>query len=147
TTGVQTGACNMAGISATVAAAPDDFAVLCGNAAIFYPALAMGAAGGVLAVACIAPTACVELFEAAAAGNHARARELQRRIAPVSQIVTAGFGVSGLKAALQLAGYKGGYPRLPLLPESQADKLRIGRAMLESGLFPTLQSLTVGAHD
>jgi len=145
--GVKDSAGNMAAISATVAAAPDDFAVLCGNAGIFYPALAMGAAGGVLAVACIAPAACVELFEAAASGNHARARELQGRIAPVSQIITAGLGVAGLKAALQLAGYRGGYPRLPLLPLGQADKLRVSRAMLESGLFPTLQSLTVGAHD
>src|SRR5215831_4288677 len=114
--GVKDSAGNMAAISATVAATPRQFAVLCGNAGIFYPALTMGAAGGVLAVACIAPAACVELFEAATTGNHALARELQGRIAPVSQIITAGLGVAGLKAALQLAGYRGGYPRLPLLP-------------------------------
>lgn len=145
--GVKDSAGNMAAISATVAGTPDDFAVLCGNAAIFYPALAMGAAGAVLAVACIAPVACVELFGAVASGNHARARELQRRIAPVSQIVTAGLGVPGLKAALRLAGYRGGYPRLPLLSLGQAEALRIGQVMLNSGLFPNMHSATVGAHD
>jgi 4-hydroxy-2-oxoglutarate aldolase len=145
--GVKDSAGNMAAISATVAAAPDGFSVLCGNAGIFYPALAMGAAGGVLAVACIAPAACVELFKAATSGNHARARELQRRIAPVSQVITAGMGVPGLKAALRLAGYEGGYPRRPLLALSEVDALKIRGVMIESGLFPNLQSVTVGAHD
>ena len=145
--GVKDSAGNMAAIAATVAAAIEGFAVLCGNAGIFYPALAMGAAGGVLAVACIAPSACVELFNAAKAGNNARACELQRKIAPVSQVITAGMGVPGLKAALGLAGYKGGYPRCPLLPLTETDKLKIRRVMIESGLFPALQSATVGAHD
>ena len=145
--GVKDSAGNMAAISATVAATPGDFAVLCGNAGIFYPALVMGAAGAVLAVACIAPAACVELFKAAASGNHARARELQTKIAPVSQIITAGLGVPGLKAALELAGYKGGYPRAPLQPVGEAEVLRIKKFMQESGLFPALQSSMVGAHD
>jgi len=145
--GVKDSAGNMAAISATVAASTDGFAVLCGNAGIFYPALVMGASGGVLAMACVAPAACVELFDAAAAGNHARARELQRRIAPVSQIITAGLGVAGLKAALTLAGYRGGYPRRPLLPVGEAETLKIRQVMLESGLFPSLYSATVGAHD
>jgi 4-hydroxy-2-oxoglutarate aldolase len=145
--GVKDSAGNMGAISATIAAAPDGFSVFCGNAGIFYPALAMGAAGGVLAIACIAPAACVELFKAAASGNHARARDLQRRIAPVSQMITAGMGVPGLKAALRLAGYEGGYPRRPLLALPEADALKIRRVMMESGLFPNLQSVTVGAHD
>ena len=145
--GVKDSAGNMAAISATVASTSDDFAVLCGNAGIFYPALLMGASGAVLAVACLAATACVEIFEAAMSGDHGRARELQRRIAPVSQIITAGLGVPGLKAALGLAGYRGGYPRAPLLPVGEAEELKIKRVMLESGLFPSLQAATGGAHD
>jgi 4-hydroxy-2-oxoglutarate aldolase len=145
--GVKDSAGNMAAISATAAAVPDDFAVLCGNAGSFYPALVMGASGAVLAVACIAPRACVEIFEAARSGDHQRARELQRRIAPLSQMITAGLGVPGLKAALGLSGYRGGYPRAPLLPLGDAETLKIRRVMLESGLFPSLQSATVGAHD
>src|SRR5215471_17729089 len=145
--GVKDSAGNMAAIAATIAAAVEGFAVLCGNAGIFYPALAMGAAGGVLAVACIAPSACVELFNAAKSGNNARACELQRKIATVSRVITAGMGVPGLKAALGLAGYKGGYPRCPLLPLTETDKLKIRRVMIESGLFPALQSAMVGAHD
>jgi 4-hydroxy-2-oxoglutarate aldolase len=145
--GVKDSAGNMAAISATAAATPDGFSVLCGNAGIFYPALVMGVSGAVLAVACIAPAACVEIFESATSGNHERARELQRRIAPVSQIITAGLGVPGLKAALSLAGYRGGYPRAPLMPVAEAETLKIRRVMAESGLFPSLQSATVGAHD
>jgi 4-hydroxy-2-oxoglutarate aldolase len=145
--GVKDSAGNMAAISASAAATSDDFAVLCGNAGIFYPALLMGASGAVLAVACIAPAACVEIYDAARRRDHGRARELQRKIGPVSQIITAGLGVPGLKAALRLAGYQGGYPRAPLLPLGEAETLKIKRVMLESGLFPSLQSAAVGAHD
>jgi len=145
--GVKDSAGNMAAISSTVAATPSGFSVLCGNAAIFYPALLMGASGAVLAVACIAPSACVEIFEAAKSGSHDRARDLQLKIAPVSQIVTAGLGVPGLKAALSLAGFNGGYPRAPLLPVGENEALRIKHAMTESGLFQSLRPAMVGAHD
>jgi 4-hydroxy-2-oxoglutarate aldolase len=145
--GVKDSAGNMAAIASTIAATSDGFSVFCGNAGIFYPALAMGAAGGVLAVACIAPVACVELFAAAKSGDNARARDLQRKIAPVSQMITAGLGVPGLKAALGLAGYKGGHPRRPLMALPESDTLKIRQVMIESGLFPALQSATVGAHD
>jgi len=33
---------------------------------------------------------------------------------PIATAVTTGYGVPGLKAALQLAGYVGGSPRPPL---------------------------------
>ena len=35
---------------------------------------------------------------------------------PVNLAITSRFGVSGLKAALEMLGYYGGDPRLPLLP-------------------------------
>ncbi|HYK90955.1 MAG TPA: hypothetical protein VE398_19440, partial [Acidobacteriota bacterium] len=42
----------------------------------------------------------------------------QARLAPPAAAVTTQFGVPGLKAAMELLGYCGGYPRLPLLPLS-----------------------------
>ena len=90
------------------------FAVLAGSAPAFYAALCLGASGAILAAACVVPRACVALFEAYQRGDHAEARELQRRILPIAAAVTSGFGVPGLKAALDLAGYRGGMPRSPL---------------------------------
>ena len=90
------------------------FAVLAGSAPSFYAALCLGARGAILAAACVLPRACVALLDAFQRGAHDEARELQRRILPVAAAVTSGFGVPGLKAALDLTGYTGGAPRPPL---------------------------------
>ena len=96
------------------AAAGHEFAVIAGSAPSFYAAMCLGARGGILAAACIVPRLCVRLFDAFNAGDHATARDLQRRLIPIATAVTTGYGVPGLKAALQLAGYVGGSPRPPL---------------------------------
>jgi 4-hydroxy-tetrahydrodipicolinate synthase len=125
----------MGAISETIRLAPDGFAVMVGNGGIVYPSLALGARGAILGVACAAPRACVELYEATKAGNHSRARELQNRIAPLSNIVTAGLSVPGLKTAMGMLGLAGGFPRAPLSPSSSADKEKIKAVIRKTGLF------------
>ncbi len=100
------------------AARGEAFTVLAGSAPGFYAALCLGAGGAILAAACILPRACVALHDAFKRGAHDEARELQRRILPVAAAVTSGFGVPGLKAALDLTGFTGGAPRPPLAPAS-----------------------------
>ncbi len=100
------------------AAAGSSFSVLVGAAPGMYPALCVGAAGAIVAVACVLPELCVELYSHARTGRHAEARALQRRLTPLGRLVTTTHGVPGLKAALDLAGYRGGEPRPPLLPVS-----------------------------
>lgn len=92
----------------------EDFAVLAGSAPGFYAALCLGARGAILAAACIVPRACVALYDAFERGAHEEARDLQRRMLPIAAAVTSGFGVPGLKAALDLTGFVGGPPRPPL---------------------------------
>jgi len=95
---------------------PASFAVLCGSAPVLYPALCLGAAGGVVAVACCAPRPAAALFRAFEAGDHASARRIQEAITPLAAAVTATHGVAGLKAAMTAAGLAGGQVRSPLLP-------------------------------
>lgn len=115
--GIKETSVDAAQIAAYVDASRDqDFAVLAGSAPSFYAALCLGAKGAILAAACIVPAACVALFDAFTRGDLVTARDLQRRILPIAQAVTSGFGVAGLKTALELTGYVGGPPRLPLLP-------------------------------
>lgn len=113
------------------ASAGQDFAVLAGSAAGFYPALCLGARGAILAAACVVPRLCVQLFDAFNRGDLANARELQRRLIPIALAVTSGHGVPGLKAAMQLAGYTGGKPRPPLSPVSD-DAVAMLRGALAS---------------
>lgn len=137
--GVKDSAGNMGAISETIRRSPASFQVMVGNGGILFPSLMMGATGAVLAIACAAPRACVELYRAVKAGDHRRGRELQNRIAPLSHIVTAGLGVPGLKAAMEMLGLSGGQPRAPLVPVSSAEQERIKAVIRETGLFPEIE--------
>jgi 4-hydroxy-2-oxoglutarate aldolase len=137
--GVKDSAGNIGAISETIRRSPEGFAVMAGNGGVFFPSLMMNASGAVLAVACAAPRACVELYSSVKSGNYARARELQNRIGPLSVAVTATFGVAGLKVAMELAGFVGGSPRSPLLPLGAAEVDRIKAVMRETGLFPAME--------
>jgi 4-hydroxy-2-oxoglutarate aldolase len=99
-----------------LAKAPPPFSVLSGSAPTLYPSFAIGAPGAVVAIAGLVPDMVVRLFDLVQQGAHAEAAELQRRLTPLAQAVGSRFGVPGLKAALDLHGYRGGEPRLPLLP-------------------------------
>jgi dihydrodipicolinate synthase/N-acetylneuraminate lyase len=127
--GIKETGSDAAQVGAFVDAAAPSFSVIAGSAPPFYPALCMGAVGGILAVACVVPEICVQLFQHFRAGRHAEARELQRRITPLARLVTTEYGVPGLKAAMTMAGYRAGMPRLPLTPAS-GDALNQIRAAL-----------------
>lgn len=116
-----------------VAETPERFQVACGSAPVIYPALCSGATAGILAVACCAPAPVVALHAAFARGDHDTARRLQRALTPLATAVGAAHGVAGLKAAMDLAGFRGGDPRAPLLPASPAarDELRALLARLD----------------
>jgi 4-hydroxy-2-oxoglutarate aldolase len=89
--------------------------MLAGSGTVFYPDLCLGAVGGILAVAAVVPEICLRILKAVREDRHDVARQLQKDMATLARLVTSGFGVPGLKAALDLAGYKGGEPRAPLV--------------------------------
>jgi len=99
-----------------LASVPAGFEVACGNAPVFYPALCVGAWGGILAVANCAPGAVLKLYRAFTAGDHTAARRLQDALAPLATAVTVTHGVAGLKLTMGLVGLRGGTVRAPLLP-------------------------------
>jgi 4-hydroxy-2-oxoglutarate aldolase len=101
---------------------PAKFPVLAGAAATLFPAMAAGARGGIIAVACAAPRAALALYRAFAAGDYQRANTIQRIVAPAAGAVTGKHGIAGLKGAMDLEGLDGGLPRRPLLPLKQAQR-------------------------
>jgi len=107
------------------------FQVLAGLAQKFHPALDAGAVGGVLAFACPAPTACYEIYAAWKEGDAGLARLKQERISASSIRVASELGIPGLKYALDLNGYYGGPPRLPLLPLTSDLKAEVEKLMAD----------------
>ncbi len=110
---------------------PKGFALFAGHASTLYAALSAGARGGILAAACAAPRLCVEIHRAFEAGDDARARALQSALLPVARAVTTRYGVGGLKAALDLSGYKGGPVRAPLRAPDEDGRREIARLLEE----------------
>ncbi|HYR44542.1 MAG TPA: dihydrodipicolinate synthase family protein [Terriglobia bacterium] len=100
----------------------DKFNVLAGAAPTLFPAMAAGARGGIVAVACAAPKAALALYRAFAAGDYKKAGLIQRIIAPAAGAVTEKYGIAGLKAAMELEGFEAGSPRRPLLPTKPNDR-------------------------
>ncbi len=94
----------------------DGFQVLVGSGAILYGALEMGASGGILGVANVAPAECARIHDLFRAGDGAGAGRLQERIGPLHNALVGKMGVAGVKCGLDLCGYRGGAPRPPLSP-------------------------------
>jgi len=104
------------------------FQILTGSAPILAPSLAIGCAGAVLAFANVAPFATVSIWEAQRSRETAAAMDWQKRILRAAQLVTVKYGVPGLKHAMDLNGYYGGPPRLPLTVITPEAKVEIERA-------------------
>ena len=111
------------------------FNLLVGTAGALFGALTLGCVGGVLALANIAPQICVRIFQLVQEGNFEEAKQLQLKMIPVNQAVTATYGVPGLKAAMDILGYFGGDPRPPLLPSSEKEKSEIREILIKADLL------------
>jgi 4-hydroxy-2-oxoglutarate aldolase len=132
--GIKDSGGNAPKIGAMIAGAAPGFGVLAGSASFLYPALCLGAAGGVLALANVAPAACKELYCLFEAGDHEAARALQLKLLAPNAAVTSRFGISGLKVAMDAVGLHGGLPRQPMQPLSDKDAQIVRATLNEAGI-------------
>jgi 4-hydroxy-2-oxoglutarate aldolase len=133
--GIKDSAGDIGQLSAILRSTPDDFVVMVGNTGAFLPGMVLGATGGILALANVAPRETVALYQAAKAGRLDQARPLNDRLVPVGVAVTATYGIPGLKTALDMLGYAGGQPRSPLLPASPEAVEEIRKILEMAGLL------------
>ncbi len=133
--GIKDTSGNITQLADTVRLVGPDFQVLAGSASHFFPGLAVGAAGGILALANLAPDRCLELFRLFQDGCWHEAAELQRWMLPLNHAVTAGYGIAGLKAAMDMLGHYGGPVRLPLLDLTEAERQALAKVLAEGGVL------------
>ena len=112
--GVKDSSGNIGQLSEIVHLSEEGFAVFVGSAPVLFPALCVGAVGGILAAANVAPQEFSQIQHLYEKGQLDKARELQRFLTPLSKAVTVTYGIGGLKVAMYCAGYFGGDPRPPL---------------------------------
>lgn len=108
-----------------VGQAPKQFQMLTGAAGVLQPALTSGAKGAILALASPLPEKCVELFNLWTRHQHSEAKALQQQLAAATKTIVSEASIPGVKYAMDLRGFHGGLPRLPLLPLTEEKKRQI----------------------
>ena len=112
----------------------EDFDVLSGTINTLFLGLVLGASGGVVSLANAYPHPCCELYQKVKGGDIEGARNLHFKLFHLNHSLSGRFGVAGVKYAMEVAGYYGGDPRLPLLPLKEAEKTLIRDAIAKAGL-------------
>jgi len=107
---------------------------LVGSGSQFYPALELGADGGVLAIACFAAERCVGLYRAFRADDRRAAGAAQEALTPLAREIVGTLGVPGVKAAMDLVGLPGGPVRPPLAPLDARQRTRVAELLAGAGL-------------
>jgi 4-hydroxy-2-oxoglutarate aldolase len=105
------------------------FQVLVGAAHTLLDSLQAGASGAVLAFAAPAPTICFEIYAAFRDNDIELARSKQELLTTATKMVVSKMGIPAVKYAMDLNGYYGGPPRLPLLPLTAAQKTDVEELM------------------
>jgi len=111
------------------------FHVLAGSANFLFPAMMGGSLGGTVSLANSFPRLALELFEAGQARDETIGAPLQARVSRINHAISGTYGVAGVKAAMDLAGFVGGIPRRPLLPLAEAEVAALRAFLTGEGLL------------
>ena len=107
------------------------FQVLVGAAHTLLASLQVGASGSVLGFADPAPTICFEIYSAWKENDVELAASKQTRMVAATKKVVSELGIPGIKYAMDLNGYYGGPPRMPLLPLTADQKSEVESHMAQ----------------
>jgi len=123
--GIKDSSANLAFQQMLIKDGPEYFQVLTGSASTLAPSLFAGAAGGIVALANVAPQICTELYESFLKNDSNAMKNLQQKILYLNTLVTGKFGIPGIKFAMDRVGIYGGPARLPFLPLEMKAKKQI----------------------
>ncbi len=102
--------------------------------ALLYPSYVLGARGSIAAILSAAPGPSVDLWNAARAGDHDRARDLHERLMPLWDAIGVDNMPSLVKYAQALQGVPAGLARRPTSPATREQKAEVRRALEGLGL-------------
>lgn len=113
----------------------EGMAVLAGNDDVFARTLAFGGAGGILVASHVIGPRMREVYEAASAGDHERAAEIDAGLRPIYEAMTVTSNPIPVKTALELLGVIDANMRLPMVPASDDERGVIRDALERQGLL------------
>ena len=110
--------------------ARDIINVMAGSANFFMTTLIMGGSGGVVSLANVFPKIVNDLYKLICEEKYKEAFALNEKVLRLNKGVSGAGGVAAVKYGMDLAGLRGGDPRLPLLPLEEENKVKV-RTLLE----------------
>jgi 4-hydroxy-2-oxoglutarate aldolase len=126
----------------TAASQGQEFYYHAGKSQTCYRDLAQGAVGATLSMAIYWPQICIQLYRLYIKGRTSEAEQLSESIKMINRLGVSKYGVPGVKYAMDLAGFFGGEPRLPLLPLTDAQKQEIRKAYeIEKGVEESYEDI------
>jgi 4-hydroxy-tetrahydrodipicolinate synthase len=108
-----------------------------GDDVLLQPFLELGGTGGICVHTHVVGTQVAEQVRAAAEGDLDRARELDRELAPVYELLRITTNPIPIKAALNLLGHDVGGYRLPLVPPTADELAAVRGCLARLGLLVT----------
>ena len=109
-----------------------DFYIMAGTIEKFFKGLNVGAIGGVLSIANYLPKLCCDLNQLFVDGKIDEAAKLDEYLRALSSNAAGKSGVAGVKAAMDVVGYFGGDPRLPVPPLGDQQKAELKDVLLKA---------------
>jgi 4-hydroxy-2-oxoglutarate aldolase len=123
------------GIEAFLPLRSPTFHVLAGSANFLFPAMMGGSTGGTVSLANSFPDVAMRLYDLGVARDEPAGLPYQAWVARVNQAISGTYGVAGVKAAMDLAGFVGGSPRRPLLPLEPGSVVALRELLVSEGLL------------
>jgi 4-hydroxy-2-oxoglutarate aldolase len=133
--GVKDSGGNIVQISEIIAGVGEDFSVFAGSSSYLFVTTVLGGKGGTLAAANVAPDLCVDIYSLCVKKEYEKARRIQLDILELNACVTSRYGIGGMKAAMDMVGFFGGVPRLPLQPATDVMTADIRAQVEKLGLL------------
>ncbi|MCL2102842.1 MAG: 4-hydroxy-tetrahydrodipicolinate synthase [Syntrophorhabdaceae bacterium] len=127
--GLKEASGNFAQICEILRSTPEDFCLLSGDDALYFPMLALGADGVISVTSNVAPREMVDLYEACVAGDIARARELHFRLWPLMQVLFIETSPIPVKTAVAMMGMVQEELRMPLCAMSEANRKTLAKVL------------------
>jgi 4-hydroxy-tetrahydrodipicolinate synthase len=113
----------------------DRLVVLSGDDATAFPLFALGARGCISVVSNVAPAEMSAMWDAAAAGDWKKARELHYKLLPLSEWLFVEPNPTPAKAALALMGRMSDEVRAPLYPPTAGNREKIREILVNLRLL------------
>jgi 4-hydroxy-tetrahydrodipicolinate synthase len=118
-----------------IARVGDRMVVLSGDDATAFPLYALGAHGCISVVSNVAPADMAAMWDAAAAGNWNKARELHYRVFPLSEGLFIEANPIPVKAALAMMGKITDEIRAPLYPMAGVNREKVRKILADLKLI------------